>query len=78
MVNKAEDFVPKVKEIVGDKFLVEIADLTGSVKVIKGSKIIFRIFHSVYRGEFVVRMDDSKHISLGRKVAEALGIGFVD
>lgn len=80
MVNKAEDFVPKVKEIVGDEYPVEVGNLSGSVKVMKDSKVIFRIFYSVTygRGGFVVRLDDPKHASLGKKVAKDLGIGFVD
>lgn len=78
MVDKAADYVPEVEKIVGDKFTVEVADLSGSVKVLKKDHLIFRIFHSMYAGQYVVRLDDRNHATLAKKVAEELGIGFVD
>ena len=78
MVNKAEDFVTQVKKIVGDKFDVEVAELSGSLKVKKNDKIIFRIFKSMVAGDFIVRLDSKDHNVLAKKVADELGIGFVD
>lgn len=76
---KAEDFIPRVQEILGKGYTVEKANLTGSLKAIKNDKVIFRIFQSMTRehNAFVVRLDERNYRGTAEKVSKELGLELV-
>lgn len=71
---KAEDFIPKVQEIVGDKFEVNKAFATGTLQVLKNNVVLFRIYQSMYRDgkPFILKVDVKDYKKIALKVAKEL------
>jgi len=76
---KAKDFIPKVEKILGDKYIVEEASLTGALKASKGSVLMFRIFYSITAGGvFIVRLENAKYKKIASKVAKEIKLELVE
>lgn len=76
---KAEDFIPKVQEIVGEKFEVKKASLTGTLQVLKDGTVLFRIYQSMSRdgSPFILKVDVENYRKIAVKVGDELKLELV-
>lgn len=76
---KAKDFIPRVEKILGKRYTVEEASLTGVLKASKGSVLMFRIFYSITAGgKFIVRLENKNYKKTALKVANEIKLELVE
>jgi hypothetical protein len=79
MVERAEDFREDLEKSVGSEYNVTATDWNRNLLVTKGDEKILVLYRSMwYDGEFVVQPKRNEHTAFTQKVADDLGIRFVE